>query len=316
VKNYIVWLVLASFLFISSCSKEENNPVDARSSGTGTVSGQVFSKNGIEKIQGAFVTVENMNNSPQAFTDLEGKYTLAGVPIGSQSLLIQKGLFKSIVVLTVSEGATVNVPSTHLESTGKLGFVYGSYDNIQHIIRNNLGYSIDSLNILDLRNAALLSNYKAIFINCGADEVLIYDGKGMDALKTYIQNGGSVYASDWAGEFVEFMFPDKLNIETTGIDQVITANIIDANLKNFIGKETVAINYDLGGWGEISVVGQSVTTLLSADYKDYMGNNLTNKPLAILFSYGSGKVIYTSFHNEANVTSDAVKVLIGFLYSL
>ncbi len=315
-KNYIVWLVLFLFIVFNGCSKDESNPVVPDTGGTGTVSGQVFSKNGLEKIQGASVTVENLNNSPQTFSDLEGKYTLSGVPTGSQNLLIQKGLFKSIVSVTVTEGATVNAPAAQLEASGKLGFVSGLYDNIQQIIRNNLGYSIDSLGILDLRNTALLSNYKAIFINCGADEILIYDGQGMDALTNYIQNGGSIYASDWAGEFVEFMFPDKLTIETTGMSQVITAKIVDQNLKNFIGKETVVIDYDLGGWGEVSFAGQSVTTLLSADYTDYMGNNLTNKPLAVTFNHGAGKVIYTSFHNEANVTTDAIKVLIGFLYTL
>ena len=39
-----------------------------------------------------------------------------------------------------------------------------------------------------------------------------------------------------------------------------------------------------------------------------------NQPLAIAFSYGSGHVVYTTFHNEAGVTIDQLAVLRYFIY--
>lgn len=315
-KNIVVSILLFTVIFIGGCKDDGSNPVENTSGETGTVVGQVFSKNGLEKIQGASVTVANLSNSPQTVTDIEGKYSLAGVPSGSQSLLIKKGLFQSTVSIDVVAGETTTAPQANIEVTGKLGFVPGEYDNIQQIIRDDLGYAIDSLSSSDLNDAGKLANYKAIFLNCGLDESPFYTGAGLTELKNFIQNGGSVYASDWAGEFIEFMFPDKITIETSGAEQTITATIIDQNLKNFIGKETVVINFDMGGWGEIVSTDQSVTSLLIADYTSYVSGELTNKPLAVSFTHGTGKVIYTAFHNEANVTSDAIKVLIGFLYSL
>lgn len=315
-KNIVVSILLFVVMFIGGCKEDDSNPIENTTGETGTVTGEVFSKNGVEKIQGALVTVANLSNSPQAVTDNDGKYSLPNVPSGSQTLLINKGLFQSSVSLDVVAGVTTTAPQVKLEATGKLGFVAGSYDNIQQIIRDDLGYAIDSLASSDLNDAGKLSNYKAIFLNCGLDESPIYSGAGLTELKNFIQNGGSVYASDWAGEFIEFMFPDNIAIETSGAEQIITATIVDQNLKNFIGKETVEINFDMGGWGEIVSMDQTVTSLLIADYTSYVGGELTNKPLAVSFTYGNGKVIYTSFHNEANVTSDAIKVLIGFLYSL
>jgi hypothetical protein len=315
VKNNILIAVFIVLLIIAGCKKDEN-PISPETGETGIVTGQVFAKNGVEKIQGALVAVANMNNAPQSYTDLNGSYTLINVPSGNQTLSITKGIFQSSVTLEVAPNSTVTAPAAKLEAAGKLGFIDGSYDNIQHIIRDNLGYSIDSLTAADLTDAAVLANYKAIFLNCGSDESPIYNGTGLDVLKTFIHNGGSLYASDWAGVFVQTMFPNNLSLETTGMSQVITAKVIDTGLKEFIGKENVEINFDLGSWAEIISADPSVNTLIQADYYNHQGTLLTNKPLAVNFSHGSGKVIYTTFHNEVNVTSDAVKVLIGFLYSL
>ncbi len=311
----LVGLIVLLFLF--SC-KDEENPVVSVDLETGIVTGQVLSLNGAEEIQGALVTVQNLQNSPQAYTDINGFYSIANVPIGSQTLFVQKGLFESLIQVSVSPNTTISAPQVNLQATGKLGFVYGAYDNIQHIIREKLGYAVDSLTIDDLGNAAKLAEYKAIFLNCGFDVSLIYyeNTEILDVMKSYIQNGGNVYASDWAGEFVEYMFPESLTVETTGPSQMVVAKIIDQDLKNFIGSESISINYDLSGWAEVITLGQSVTTLISGDYLNNNGAQVSNKPLAVSFIYGSGKVLYTSFHNETNVTSDVVQVLIGFLYNM
>lgn len=43
---------------------------------------------------------------------------------------------------------------------------------------------------------------------------------------------------------------------------------------------------------------------------------LLNKPLMVRFGHGNGQVIYTSFHNEAQVTRDMIEILITVIYSL
>ena len=53
--------------------------------------------------------------------------------------------------------------------------------------------------------------------------------------------------------------------------------------------------------------------LLRGNYQSDAGA-VTNRALAIAKTEGSGKVVYTSFHNEAGVTADQIAVLRYFVY--
>lgn len=134
-------------------------------------------------------------------------------------------------------------------------------------------------------------------------------------LRDYVNQGGSLYVSDWAQEVVREMFPGDLGGERIGDDQTIFGRVTDQGLRTFVWKDSVEIRYDLGSWETLDTLSSRPTVLLRGNYRAG-GLMQTNKALAILISHGSGRVVYTTFHNEANVTRDAVKVLTYFLHIL
>ncbi len=98
-----------------------------------------------------------------------------------------------------------------------------------------------------------------------------------------------------------------------GVVMYSTAAVTDQGLRNFMGRDEVLIYYDLGGWVPIKSISQNVTGYLTGIEPTDV-EYIYNKPLAAGFSYGNGRVIYTTFHNrpaseEGVVTEDAQKFL-------
>jgi hypothetical protein len=313
--------ILVFTLVIDGCkSSSSTGPSGggAYSGPTGTVTGVVRAANGVTPIQGARVTVQaNYTNMPVDTTDTAGVYTLQGVPVGSQTIVATRGLFRATVTVNVAENQTTTAPPAQLQSTGRLGYVVGSFDRIQDIIGDTLGYAMEEVDADSLGFAAVLSRYRAIFLNCGMDYgFLDVDTNAAQTLRNYVSGGGSLYVSDWAQEVVRRMFPsDVRGFQRIGQSQVIHGRVVDAGLRAFIAKDSVQINYDLGSWEILDTLSTRPRILLRGDYSTYSGPHI-DKPLAILIDHGQGRVVYTTFHNEANVTRDAVEVLTYFLFIL
>ena len=163
--------------------------------------------------------------------------------------------------------------------------------------------------------SSVLARYSAIFLNCGMD-LSFLNSTSATTLRSYIAGGGRIYASDWAQAVVREMFPtDVMGFQRIGNAQTIYGRVVDPSLRAFVAKDSVEIRYDLGIWEILDSLSIRPAILLRGDYSTSSGSR-TNKPLAIIIDEGSGRVVYTTFHNEANVTTDAVKVLTYFLFSL
>jgi hypothetical protein len=313
VRILIIFLLL-QLVFIS-CTEEEN-PVQQQNTtynGTyGTVAGKFVAANG-EGLAGVVVSiVSSYTNLTTVTTNASGEYTHPNVPVGDQTIKGTKGNFSATVNVTVTEGQTTNAPVVTLQPLGKLGFVYGIFDEIQSIIRE-LGYLPDSLTTDDLKNPSKVNftNYSGIFLNCGMDQ--LDDPVLINNLLTFVRAGGLIYASDWASFYVEKMFPGKISFLLEGDSQEITATIVDEMTINNIGKTNILINYDLGVWAEIMTVNNEFVVLIRGDYFS-SGILKTNMPLAVYKTEGQGLVVYTTFHNEVNVTEDMKLLLEEFIF--
>jgi hypothetical protein len=310
----LLFLVFLQFVCLS-CSEEESPvvpPANVYNGPYGTVVGKFVSANG-DGLTGVVVSiVSNYTNLTTVITNANGEYTHPGVPVGNQTLKATKGNFSATVDVTVTEGQTTNAPEITLQPLGKLGFVYGVFDDIQSIIRE-LGYVPDSLTTDDLKNPSTVNftNYSGIFLNCGLDEV--DDPALKNNLLTFVRAGGLIYASDWASFYVEKMFPGKFSYLQEGDSQEITATIIDSTTINNIGKTDIQINYDLGAWAEIESISNEFVVLIKGDYYS-SGVLKTDKPLAVYKTEGKGVVVFTTFHNEANVTTDMKLLLEEFIF--
>ena len=84
-------------------------------------------------------------------------------------------------------------------------------------------------------------------------------------------------------------------------------------------RTTAQIMFDLGGWAVIDSAPAGTAVLLTgpATYLDALFRPVTaNKPFAVQFAHGAGRVTYTSFHNEPQVTADMQRLLESMVFGL
>jgi uncharacterized protein YjdB len=245
-------------------------------------------------------------------TAVNGTYTLQNVPQGPQVIVATRGAFRATVNVNVQANQSVAAPNAKLTSTGKLAFVRGAFDSIEQIVQGTLGNPMDEIQASSLASSATTSQYRIIFLNCGLDETVLSNPAVVTNLRAFLQAGGTIYASDWAGEFVKALFTD-FNFDFTGDAQNTTAAVVDASLQAFLGKSSVSIVYDLDSWTDILALPATAVTLLRGSYTAG-GLQRTNQPTAFVIQQGAGRLVFTTFHNEAGATADQIAVLRHFIY--
>ncbi len=310
---YLIFLILSLLLF--SCESDDVTGPVSGNIPAGTVQGYVKSLNGSYTVAGvrARILPSTVDADTQTvYSNVDGFYKFTNISSGDKTIFFRKGEFVDTIRITVPQNNGIQVPDARLEPMGQLAFVWGEYDEIQVIVRDSLGYNIDSISIADLSNLAALQNYGMIFLNCGSE----IRNTTNTQLGAYIQGGGKVYASDWAFGCVKSIYPD-LDGDYIGNVQNITANITNSDLELFLGKNTASIVYNLGAWLSLDTANnQSVyVPFLRGTYQTSSGQ-VTNNSIAFERIDGSGKLIYTTFHNEVNITTDAVRILMFFVYQL
>ena len=164
-----------------------------------------------------------------------------------------------------------------------------------------------------------LSDFNILFIPCtddDADEALAEE-EVKENLRTFVAEGGKLYVSDWSYDFAEQVFPQF--IEFVGDDAAIgsaestmtdfwdaTGSIRDADLSAWLTGMSIAPNEVelLMSW--VGVEGTSIVpgedeegnpvdiTPLEIILGDTPGYG--SKPLNVTFTYGCGKVLFTTYH--------------------
>lgn len=197
------------------------------------------------------------------------------------------------------------------------------YDRMQEVL-DAIGRDYVTICPNSLENYDFISQFSVIFINCRWElEPIAADAT--ESLKKYVDKGGIVYASDWAFTFLENSFPGYVGfIGYVGEgDQHVDGNVVDAGLVDYLGTNTIPLYFDLGAWVPIESVSDAVRVYVKGDVTYWEGSPtrekaamvqsgarmaLANsadgivteeKPIVIGFEYGSGTVIYTSFHHRA-----------------
>ncbi|MFZ4400195.1 MAG: hypothetical protein ACOYO1_09185 [Bacteroidales bacterium] len=344
----LVTLFVASISLLS-CKKDEPSTTVVK---TGKIAGYVYSKKGTTL--GAVKVFIQDNPSYSTYSNKDGFFTLTA-PLGTHKLVIQSGnghIFMSVINVTVIENQTLTLPSqqTILNQVGNLAYIVGYYDKIQTIIIDSLGYTATQLQISALDTFSNISGFQAIFLNCGKSGML--DSLKYANLSNFVSNCGSIYASDWAVEYLcgdgnvksfsqrtkdykanlsfkqtttctpkigGFINDSLLCTMKTGQSGFIDSiDIISPAIQTLLGKTKMTIHYDLGAWEVIQQLGPQFTVLLQ-------DNNLATNygPLAVLLHYGSnctqgGNILYTTFHNEpqTGVSPDVQKILQYFILNL
>ncbi|MFH1810391.1 MAG: hypothetical protein ABIJ09_16740 [Pseudomonadota bacterium] len=220
----------------------------------------------------------------------------------------------------------------------KLAVVTGIYDSIEHVIED-LGFTDVTLYGEEpgwhqtFFDPALLAQYDAVYFNCGLDDTSLSYAVAASALRTYVAQGGSVYASDWAYFLVEHSWPEQVDFlladltrgdALLGATGDVQAELHGSAVSKTCGRQAL-ISFDLPYWAVMERVASSTELLASGTIEAYASESdwdpsvvLDNAPLMIRFAPAQdlASVVFTSFHNEAQATDDMLCILKTMILSL
>jgi len=310
----------------------------------GAIAGQVCSPAGNVWLSGANVwVVQDDGSSDTTTTDANGQFLLQNVDVGNRTLDIQKGSFSTTQAVTVTANQTTTLATPTCVQSAHVAVVMGDWDAIQNILG---AVGVTDVTLYDgvngtsptvkdlLTNSTLMATYDIIFINCG-DYIdrypNLFNSQVVANLQNYVAAGGSLYASDWAYDFVEIAWPSAIDFygndgvrgaADDGVYGSLTANVADPALAATLGSSSVSLDYNLDIWAVMKSAGAGTNVLVKGDpyYYDDFGfpEDMGTVPLAVWFPVGSngGSVLYTTFHNESQATTDMQKILSYMIFQL
>lgn len=229
-----------------------------------------------------------------------------------------------LITLSVLIGAThflsLHIPITTTQGQlrsaimkAQLAVTPRGYDDIGQVLRElGEGYEFEQISLDSLKDVSYLQRFQVVFINCSWRCLTQNVLKAASSIRRYVENGGTLYASDWAGELVQRAFPEYVRIANDrGEAQTVNATVIDDALASIVGR-SLSLRFNAPGWFPIESVAGNVTVYMIGSYRDMSGLIHEGRPLLISFRHGNGFVVFTCFHNEPQL-SDVEKKLLQFL---
>lgn len=313
---------------------------------TASVTGRVCNTAGDSYVVGASASISydtDADGSPDGVvedtTDQDGYFLLEGVPLGQHDILVEKGSFSiEIPVVLDTAGELVELAEEECLDPGsvEIAVVTGQYDSIGDILRG-LQLEFDTYNGINnqylslLNDSARMAEYDIIFFNCGMSDTWQsnYSTIGQN-VADYVRQGGSIYASDWAFSIYEAAFPNavdfygddrRLEEVAVGVSGNLQATVLNSNFQAALGSSIASLYYDLDAWAVPVAGGSNAEILIQGDAVvfdlwTFSYETVRNVPLALRLEKGDGVAIYTSFHNENQITVDMEKLLEEIIYSL
>lgn len=277
----------------------------------------------------------------KAYSDRDGYWLLDELPPNQEyTIFVQYGsdiLMEEVLYVTDDEHIELDEPECFDPLALDIAIVTGDYDDVQ-LVLESMGFSnytlidgTDAQTLLTfLSDVENLRQYDVVFFNGGhVEDGVIYDRNPDNTvddairanLDTYVQEGGSVYASDWSYDVVEQTWPDY--IDFLGDDEepdaaqlgdyaMVTASVTDESLSSFLGKTQLEVEYDLPVWPPVTTVEPYVSIHITGTVEYREGQNsytLASVPLLVSFSAGSGRVAYSTFRVAANNNDDMILTL-------
>ena len=309
---------------------------------TGVITGYVCAPAGDPKLANAKVWVETLDcngtlTRVETLSDANGDYVLTGVPAGLVTVQVEKGAFHHSYDLLVEGDMEVHAPQVVADTcfasdAARIAVVTGHWDSIEHILAGmGVEYTLyDGVYNLAAAQELLadpveLAKYDLLFFDCGAKhlDILLASSTSVLNLQTFVAGGGSLYASDWAFVYAEWPWPNAIDFyggnknnsaPKVGKAGTVSATVTDKALADFIGKTSMSIKYDLSAW--VLATAAPATTQVHIT-----GNTMGYAAAPLMMSFrpsgmSGGRVLYTTFHNEVQATSDMVGALQYLVFEL
>ncbi len=364
----ILLFVAATFVATQvSCNDRFFNPLDNETGeiDPGRIQGRICDPSGRSWLSSAMAYTNVVRDgvleeTRVAYSDRDGFWLLEDLP-GDRDyqVFVQHGseiLFDAEVHVPSGQTVELAEPDCFDPLELKVAVITGDYDDFQRVIEQ-MGFAnytvydglVTGTQICDvcndnLRNFLLdsdeMAQFDIIMFNGGhVEEDIVYDlqpGNGGDAdaivgnIVAFVQDGGSIYASDWAYDDIEVGWPDRIeflgkdtvpNDAEVGHPQTVDATISDSALAEWLGREDgqIDIDYDLSTWPAMVEVADSVSVHIQGSVDVQIGpayDTVTASPLLVSFNDGDGRIVYTSFRVAANASADMLLTLQYMMYSL
>jgi len=218
-------------------------------------------------------------------------------------------------------GGLVREVDTHSTQAGtqspQIAVTLPGYDDAGEVL-DGLGFDYDTYDAGNLGTVVSLG-YDAIFIN-SSDEISV---AGSDlVLKTWVENGGALYASGTGADFIREFWPTKVTFpepdpyvgsaNTSG--DFIVGELWDNSAIENLGFTDFIIDYPGYNWPPILDTAGSATTIAVADASEVIdigaipslppGIDFVEMPTSVSFNAGNGFVLYTNHHLTSNMDQD------------
>jgi len=321
----------------------------------GSIKGRVCAPNANVFVNDARVWVEGSgcDGAPFAIettSAADGTYYLLDVPCGTHTVNIEKGSFATSHPVPVVSGELLDVTGAANKlcfgsSAARIAVMAGTWDDMGGLLEQ-LGLRYDFYNengdagsdgsIVELlSDPQRLQGYDILFANCGGTTGWLPQDEPqvMPNVKDFVLQGGSLYMSDYAWVLGEWSFPDKVewydnddpsSMGDSDSPQVIpsglrvNATIADGALAGYLGKNTIAIEFDQGPQIAPVSVANGAFAHVVGDINVPLEFSIPNAPLTLSYvpADGAGRVIYTNFHNDAQATADMLTILNYLVFTL
>ncbi len=222
-------------------------------------------------------------------------------------------------------------------SSLRLAVTPHQYDDMGSLLGQlGSGFTYTNIRLEDLEDVSKLVKYDVVFLTCGTvpDGWVVEGNLGegdrpgvqrarpnkqalnrvKESLRTFVARGGTLYASDWRLNLIQYSFPELFDGQdiVTGAAQTITAEVVDPGLRDVLGP-TAELRFDLPGWYPAGLSREQVTIYLRGSYRtNNGGGSRVMAPLLVKALFERGTIIFTSFHNE-KVNSELETKLLWFL---
>jgi hypothetical protein len=320
----------------------------------GSISGRVCSPTGSSWLADALVYTNIYDDTGkvidlrQAYSDRDGFWSLEDLdPNREYEVYIQdrnQTVFQETFWIGDGEDILLPEPVCFDPESVNIAVVEGEYDDMERLLED-MGFInftiIDGTdrNALEdfLTRPENLEPFDVVFLNGGhIEEGIFYSEDPTDRtpevvaalLEQYVAEGGSVIASDWAYDSIEQVWPDAIdflgddltpNAAQLGEYRDFQATVTDESLADFIGADSVQVEYDLPVWPPMLEVQPYVSVHLrgTVTYREGVESfPLEDVPLLVSFSGGQGRVAFSSFRIAANQSPEMGQTLQYIMYNV
>lgn len=184
----------------------------------------------------------DLQGTRYVLTEPDGSFTLGVSTLGSHNLVVQKGSFRRVRPINLSQaGETLqltpdltSLPGVNNPSVGdftpKIAVAYGDYDQIQDSLQKlglQAGVAFDIYQDIGappgsdlLTNPAILESYHIVFFPCTGSwpNDFVTQSAVQDNLRSFVSKGGRLYVTDWAYDVLRQVFAPESPLSWLGDD--------------------------------------------------------------------------------------------------